>query len=92
MKIIPRHTQILVKPDEPLSGKTESGLVRPENEEKEKQAKGTVVAVGPEVEDVKPGNRVIYGAYAGEELIYETVDEDDHILLFDEDVLAFIED
>ncbi len=91
MKIIPRKTQILVKPDEALSGETESGLSRPENEEKEKKAIGTVKAVGPDIKDLKEGNRVIYGQFAGEPISFEIKEEDDYILLFDEDVLATIE-
>ena len=90
MKILPRKKQILVIPDKALSGVTDSGLLRPDNEEKEKKAIGTVEAVGMGIDDIRRGDRVIYGAYAGEPISFEIKEEDDYILLFDEDVLAKI--
>lgn len=92
-KIIPRGKQILVKPDGEGSRVTDSGLVMPSNVEQEQKAIGTVVSVGPEIKDIKKNQRVIYGAYAGERIkIKEGTSEVDYVLLFDEDVLAFIED
>ena len=92
-KIIPRGKQILVKPDGEGSRVTDSGLVMPSNVEQEQKAIGTVLAVGSEIKDIKKGQRVIYGAFAGEKLkLNESSKEVDYMILFDEDVLAFIED
>lgn len=89
-KITPRKGQVLVKPDEVESNVTESGLIRPDNEEQEPKAYGTVIASG--VEGVDEGKHVIYGAYAGEKLNFSADPKHvDFVLLFDEDVLAFIE-
>ena len=92
-KITPRGKQILVQPDGEGSRVSEHGIVRPDSVKEETKAFGTVVAVGPEITDVKKGQRVIYGAYAGEQIQFEgSTKEVDFVLLDDEWVLAFIED
>ena len=91
MKIQPRGARILVKRDEAKRGVSEHGIVTPENVEKEQKAYGTVVAVGSEVKDVKVGDRVVYGAYAGEDIEQEEKGKKvDYKLLDDEDVIAFL--
>jgi len=91
MKIIPRTKQILVIPDSEESRVSTSGIITPDNVEKETKAFGTVEAVGKEIDDVKKGDRVIYGAFAGERISLKTTRKEvDYILLFDEDVLAVI--
>ena len=90
-KIIPRGKRILVKRDEAKGGVSEHGIVTPESVEKEQKAYGTVVAVGPEIKDVKVGDRVVYGAYAGEDIEQEEKGKKvEFKLLDDEDVIAFI--
>jgi chaperonin GroES len=90
-KIIPRGKRILVLRDEAESRESEHGIITPENVDREQRAFGTVVAVGPEINDLKKGDRVIYGAYAG-----ETIEESikgktvEYKLLDDEDVIAFL--
>lgn len=92
IQIMPRGKQILVQPDPEKSRVSDHGLVTPENVEQEKKAVGTVIAVGSGIEDVKKGDRVIYGAFAGEKIImHEETKEVEYVLLFDEDVLAFLE-
>ena len=91
--IIPRGKQVLVKPNDAESRVSEHGIISPDNEEQETKAIGTVIAVGPEIKDIKEGNKVIYGAFAGEQISFkESTEEVDFVLLFDEDVLAFIKD
>jgi chaperonin GroES len=91
-KIKPRGKQVLVVPDGEESRVSEHGLVTPGNVEQEKKAIGTVVAVGPEIKDMKKGDRVIFGVFAGERIrMRESAKEVDYILLFDEDILALIE-
>lgn len=92
-KITPRGKQILVQPDGESSRESEYGIVTPDNIEEETKAFGTVIAVGADIVDVKVGQRVIYGAFAGEQISFKDSAKDiDFVLLFDEDVLAFIED
>jgi chaperonin GroES len=91
LKIIPRGKWILVTPAAAESRETEQGLIIPEREEKEQKAQGIVEAVGAEVKDVKAGDRVVYGAYAGETIkTREDGKEVEHKLLHDDDVIGFI--
>lgn len=90
-QIQPRGRYLLVKQDEPTSAENEFGLSVPDSEDKEQKAFGTVIAAGSEIEDIKVDDRVIFGAYAGEE-VEITVEHKTikYRLLMDEDVIAFI--
>lgn len=91
MKIQPRGKYILVHPAEPEARENEFGIITPTNVEQEQKAQGEVLAVGSEIKDVKVGDRVIYGAYAGESIkMKESLKELDYKLLHDDDVIAFI--
>jgi len=90
-KIIPRGKQILIKVKKDDSHESESGLIIPTNVEREQKAIGKVISVGPDIKDIKKDDEVIYGAYAGEHIkMKEGKEEVEYILLFDEDVLAFL--
>ena len=69
---------------EQAAEKTGSGLMLPEAA-REKMNVGTVVAVGPDAENVKAGNKVIYKKYAGTEL---TWDDKEYLLVKSEDLQA----
>ena len=89
--IIPRGKWILVKPLSENLRETEHGLLLPANEEKEQKAQGTVEAVGKEVKDIKVGDQVIYGAFAGEDIrTRKGTSEVLYKIMLDEDVIAFI--
>lgn len=90
-KILPRGKYMLVLVDEPGSRENEYGLIVPDSEEQEQKAQGTVAEVSPLITDVKKGDRVIFGAYAGETLkIKEGTKEVEYKLLYDDDVIGFI--
>lgn len=78
--------KVLVKPT-PAETKTSSGIIIPDSA-KEKPLKGTVVLVGAakkdETMEVKPGDVVLYGKYAGTEL---SIAGDDYLLISQTDVL-----
>jgi len=78
--------KILVRPSE-AEEKTASGIIIPDTA-KEKPQHGTVVMVGADKKDepmeVKPGDKVLYGKYAGQEL---TINEEDYLLISQSDVL-----
>ena len=69
---------------EQAAEKTASGLMLPEAA-REKMNVGTVVAVGPDAENVKAGNKVIYKKYAGTEL---TWDDKEYLLVKSEELQA----
>ena len=73
MKIKPLADRVLIKPDA-AEEKTAGGLIIPETA-KEKPLVGTVVAAGPGTEEikmeVKAGDKVLYGKYAGTEITHE---------------------
>ena len=54
---------------EKAAEKTASGLMLPEAA-REKMNVGTVVAAGPDSENVKTGDKVVYKKYAGTEITY----------------------
>lgn len=66
--------------------KTASGLYLPDTA-KEKPVMATVVAVGPEVKDVKTGEKIIYKEYSTTEL---KVDGDDFLVVREEDILGVV--
>jgi len=76
---------------------TKSGIVLPDTA-KEKPQEGSILAVGPgrilddgkrESMDVKVGQKVLYGKYAGTEF---KVEEDDLLIVSQKDILAIVED
>jgi len=87
MKIKPVKRNILVKifqKDEVTQG----GIILPDTAKEEKH-QGTVVALADDVkEDVKEGDTVIFGKYAGEEIMIWNVK---HKMISVDDVLAVLE-
>ena len=76
---------------------TTSGIVLPDTA-KEKPQEGEILAVGPgrtlddgkrEALDVKVGQKVLYGKYAGTEF---KVDEEELLIVSQKDILAIVED
>ena len=96
-KIIPRGAQVLVKPDEKEKIiVSENGVNKPPNTEQENKCYGTVISVGKGVDDIKKGDRVVFGAFAGDPI---TIDEVEYRLLHaietpmkENEVLAFLID
>jgi len=89
IKIKPLADRVLIEPMA-AEEKTASGIIIPDTA-KEKPQKGTVKAVGPgtkdEKMDVKVGDVVLYGKYAGTEL---TIDKKDYIIMRQTDILAIV--
>ncbi|MDP2683562.1 MAG: co-chaperone GroES [bacterium] len=91
MKLKPLGDRIIVRPvtEEEV---TKSGIVLPDTVEKEKKEEGEVIAIGDGEKilklGLKVGDKVIFGKYSGEEV---TIDDIEHKVLKDEDVLAKVE-
>jgi chaperonin GroES len=95
MKIRPLQDRIIMKriPDEE---KTKGGIIIPDTA-KEKPVEGMVVAVGNgkvledgkvRPLDIKPGDRVLFIKYAGNEV---KIDGVEHLMLREADILGVIE-
>ena len=94
MKIRPLHDRLLIKRiDE--EAKTKGGLIIPDTA-REKPMEGKVIAVGTgRLEkdgkriplEVKVGDRVLFGKYAGTEI---KIDDNDHVILREDEVLGII--
>mgnify|MGYP000074282310 FL=1 len=89
MSLKPLNDRVLVKRLE-SEERTASGLYIPDTA-KEKPLSGKVIAVGPGTSDVKMevkvGDQVLYGKYAGTEI---TIDGKDLLIMKQGDILAII--
>lgn len=87
--IRPLADRVLIEPKE-AEVKTASGIFIPDSA-KEKPQQGKVVAAGPGKKDepmeVKVGEEVLYGKYAGTEV---TVDDKKYLIVKQSDILAIL--
>jgi chaperonin GroES len=95
MRVKPLHDRVLVKrleENETVKG----GIIIPDTA-KEKPMEGEVVAVGPgkmqddgkrSAMDVKTGDRILFGKYAGTEI---KIDDQDYKIMREEELLAVLE-
>ncbi len=89
MNVKPLSDRVLILPN-PAEEKTAAGLIIPDTA-KEKPLAGKVVAVGPGTKDikmeVKEGDQVLYGKYAGTEV---NIDGTDYLIMKQNDIMAII--
>lgn len=89
MKIKPLGTRVLIQPIA-AETKTASGIIIPDSA-KEKPQQGKVVAAGNgkegEAMEVKVGDIVMYGKYAGTEISHEG---NDYLIMNQSDILAIL--
>lgn len=89
MKIKPLSDRVLIQPN-PAEEKTAAGLIIPDTA-KEKPLAGKVIAVGPGTSEikmeVKVGDEVLYGKYAGTEV---TVEGETYLIMRQSDLFAII--
>src|SRR3954453_6317538 len=93
-KLQPLGDRVVVRPT-PREEMTKSGIVLPDTA-KEKPQEGMIVATGPgrilddgkrEPMDVKVGQKVLYGKYAGTEF---KVDDEELLIVSQKDILAVV--
>ena len=96
MKIRPLHDRVIVRREEE-EAKTAGGILLPGSAQ-EKPNRGVVVAVGSgrvfdngdvRPVDVKVGDKVVFGKYAGQDTI--DVDGEELIILSESDIKAVVE-
>jgi chaperonin GroES len=94
MKIKPLYDRVLVKRIEEKEQK-KGGIIIPDSA-KEKPMEGKVIAVGAgRIEkdgkrialEVKAGDRVLFGKYAGQEI---KIDDVEHVILKEDEVLGIV--
>jgi len=95
MKIKPLNDRVLILRIEEEE-KTSGGIIIPDTA-KEKPLEGKVIAAGPGrtdengkviLLDVKKGDRVLFGKYAGTEI---KIDGVEHLIMKEDDILGIIE-
>ncbi len=95
MQVRPLHDRVLVKRIEEKDV-VKGGIIIPDTA-KEKPMEGEVVAVGPgkiqddgkrSAMDVQPGDRILFGKYAGTEI---KIDDQDYVIMREEEILAVMD-
>ncbi len=95
MQVRPLHDRVLVKRIEEKEV-VKGGIIIPDTA-KEKPMEGEVVAVGPgkiqddgkrAAMDVQPGDRILFGKYAGTEI---KIDDQDYVIMREEEILAVMD-
>ncbi len=93
MNVKPLADRVIVKPSETQEEKKGS-IIIPDTA-KEKPQQGEIIAVGPgkmvegkrEEMEVKIGDKVLYGKYAGTEV---TIDDEEYMIMRESDILAIL--
>lgn len=89
MNVKPLADRVIIRPAQ-AEEVTAAGIIIPDSA-KEKPLKGTVIAVGPgtkdEVMELKDGDTVLYGKYAGTEL---EIEGDKMLIMRQSEVLAIL--
>ena len=95
MPVRPLHDRILVKRAEESEQKSSAGIIIPDTA-KEKPQRGTVVAVGEGKKDdngkriavdVKEGDEVLFGKYAGTEV---KIEGEENLIMHETDILGVL--
>jgi len=95
MHVRPLHDRVLIKRLEEKEV-VKGGIIIPDTA-KEKPMEGEVVAVGPgkiqddgkrSAMDVKPGDRILFGKYAGTEI---KLDDEEYVIMREEEILAVLQ-
>lgn len=89
MNVKPLSDRVVILPN-PAEEKTAGGLIIPDTA-KEKPLAGKVVAAGPGTSEikmeVKVGDQVLYGKYAGTEI---SIEGENYLIMKQSDILAII--
>jgi len=95
MKVRPLHDRVIVKRVEEEE-KTKGGIIIPDTA-KEKPVEGLITAVGDGkvgddgkkiAMDVKEGDKVLFGKYAGTEI---KIEGEEYLIMREDDIIAIIE-
>ncbi|ADV47135.1 co-chaperone GroES [Nitratifractor salsuginis] len=87
MNFKPLANRVLIEREEEVTT-TASGIIIPDNA-KEKPLQGKVLAVGPDAEEegIKVGDTVVFGKYAGTEIV---LDNNEYLILNSDEILGIL--
>ena len=87
MNFKPLANRVLIEREEEVTT-TASGIIIPDNA-KEKPLQGKVLAVGPDAEEegIKTGDTVVFGKYAGNEIV---LDDKEYLILNSDEILGIL--
>jgi chaperonin GroES len=87
MNFKPLANRVLIEREEEVTT-TASGIIIPDNA-KEKPLQGKVLAVGPDAEEegIKVGDTVVFGKYAGNEIV---LDDKEYLILNSDEILGIL--
>ena len=94
MNIRPLHDRVIVKRKD-AENKTSSGIIIPDTA-KEKPQEGKVIATGSGIHkddgtllplDVKKGDKILFGKYAGVEI---KIEGEDYLMMKEEDIMGIL--
>jgi chaperonin GroES len=85
MKVTPLHDRVLVRRIEETQSSKNRIIVA--DSAKEKPQQGEVIAVGHLTQDVKPGNKILFGKYSGNDI---KIDGEDFLIMKEDEILAKI--
>ena len=77
MNFQPFGDRVLVKAQEPETT-TASGIIIPDNADKEKPTQAKVIAIGGSTKKIEVGDTVVYSQYAGTKI---TLESEDYLIL-----------
>ncbi len=87
MNFKPLANRVLIEREEEVTT-TASGIIIPDNA-KEKPLQGKVLAVGPDAEEegIKVGDTVVFGKYAGNEIV---LDNNEYLIVNSDEILGIL--
>jgi chaperonin GroES len=86
MKVTPLHDRVLVRRIEETQSSKNRIIVA--DSAKEKPQQGEVIAVGRLTQDVKSGNKILFGKYSGNDI---KIDGEDFLIMKEDEILAKID-
>ena len=87
MRLEPLESYVILRQEKPEET-TSSGIILP-GQTAERPQYATVIAIGPDVDDISINDKVIYSKYAGTQV---TIEEDSCVIIKNSDILAIIKD
>ena len=88
-RIVPKRDNIIVERRESEDVSIGGILIPQDSQDKDKPAEGIITEVGPDVKDLKRGDHILFGKYAGTEYPFggQTI-----LFMREEEIIATIED